>query len=130
MLPHLQRFNVLLAELKRRQVFRAAAVYAVAAWAVIEVTATVLPLFLLPDWVVRVVVVIMVLGFPVALAFAWAFDLTARGVMRTPADEAASDAVLQFARSLRFRITLVLMVMGLTAGAGWVSWQVWLRPGA
>jgi TolB-like protein len=130
MLPHLQRLNVLLAELKRRQVFRAAAVYAVAAWAVIEVTATLLPLFLLPEWMVRAVAVVMVLGFPVVLALAWAFDLTAEGVQRTGEALGAPPAARQFLTSSRFRATLVVLVAVLTAGAGWVSWQVWLKPGA
>ncbi|MBT8397899.1 MAG: hypothetical protein HKO65_05605 [Gemmatimonadetes bacterium] len=130
MLPHLERLNVLLAELKRRQVFRAAAVYAVVAWAVIEVTATILPIFLLPEWMVRAVAVLMVLGFPVVLALAWAFDLTAEGVQRTSDASETPPAVNQFLQSRRFRTTLVLLVIGLTAGAGWLSWQVWLKPGA
>jgi len=130
MLPHLQRLNLLLAELKRRQVFRAAAVYAVVAWAVIEVTSTVLPIFLLPDWVVRVVVGIMVLGFPVVLALAWAFDLTPQGVQRTATDSEAPALHLQFLHSPAFRGTLVLLVVCCTVAAGWVGWQVWLKPGA
>ena len=130
MLPHLQRLNVLLAELKRRQVFRAAAVYAMAAWAVIEVTATLLPLFFLPEWMVRAVAVIMVLGFPVVLALAWAFDLTSEGVQRTVDATGVAPAAEQFVHSLKFRATLALLVAVFTAGAGWVSWQVWLKPGA
>ena len=128
MLPHFERLNVLLAELKRRQVFRAAAVYAVVAWAVIEVTATVLPIFLLPEWMVRAVVVVMVLGFPVVLVLAWAFDLTAEGVQRTSDVSETPAAVNQFLQSGRFRATLVLLVVSMTAGGGWVSWQMWLKP--
>jgi len=130
MLPHLQRLNLLLAELKRRQVFRAAAVYAVAAWAVIEVTSTILPIFLLPDWVVRAVVVAMVLGFPLVLVLAWAFDLTSQGVRRTTTDQGAPQLHILFLQSPAFRTTLVLLVLGFTGAAGWVSWQVWLKPGA
>jgi TolB-like protein len=130
MIPHLQRLNLLLAELRRRQVFRAAAVYAVVAWAVIEVTSTVLPILLLPDWVVRVVVGIMVLGFPVVLVLAWAFDLTPEGVQRTGADSATPTLHAQFLQSPAFRATLVLLVVGCTVVSGWVGWHVWLRPGA
>ncbi len=130
MIPHLQRLNVLLAELKRRQVFRAVAVYAVAAWAVTEVTATVLPLFFLPEWLVRVVVALMVMGFPLVLTFAWAFDLTLEGVQRTGEDGGHGPAATLFLRSPAFRATLVLLVSVLTLGAGWISWQVWLKPGA
>jgi TolB-like protein len=130
MLPHLQRLNVLLAELKRRQVFRAAAVYAVVAWGVIEVTATVLPIFLLPEWMVRAVAVVMVLGFPAVLSLAWAFDLTPQGVQRTGEAEESLPGAGVFLKSLRFRATLALLVLVATIGAGWVSWQVWLKPGA
>jgi len=130
MLPHLQRLNVLLAELKRRQVFRAAAVYAVVAWGVIEVTSTLLPIFLLPEWMVRAVAVVMVLGFPIVLVLAWAFDLTSKGVERTPGAEGAPPAAQQFLGSSRFRATLVLLVVTSTAAAGWVSWHLWLKPGA
>jgi TolB-like protein len=130
MLPHLQRLNLLLAELKRRQVFRAAAVYAVVAWAVIEVTSTVLPIFLLPDWVVRAVVGVMVLGFPLVLVVAWAFDFTSEGFQRTETDRTAPPLHVQFLQSQAFRATLVLLVLCFTGAAGWVSWQMWLKPGA
>lgn len=131
MLPHLKRLNVLLAELKRRHVFRALALYAVAAWAVVEVASTVLPVFPIPDpdGVIRTLVVLVVLGFPLVLVLAWAFDLTTEGVQRTEEDETVPPAVLHFLRSRTFRATLVLLVLFLTGGAGWASWQLWLRPG-
>lgn len=77
-------------ELKRRRVFRVAGVYAVAAWATIEVTSTVLPLLGAPQWAPRVVVVLALLGFPVTMLLAWAFDITAEGVVRTPANESGT----------------------------------------
>ncbi len=130
MLPHLQRLSVLIAELKRRRVFRAAAVFAVVAWAVIEVTSTLLPIFLLPEWMVRAVAGVMVMAFPVVLAMAWAFDITMEGLHRTGESEESEQATAQFVTSRRFRATLVLLVAVCTVGAGWVSWQVWLKPGA
>jgi TolB-like protein len=131
MLPHLQRLNVLLAELRRRNVFRAVAVYSVASWVVVEVASTVLPVFPIsdPDTVVRILVGGVVLLFPLVLVLAWVFDLTVEGVQRTEAMEEAPAAVSQFLRSNRFQATLVLMVLLLTGGAGWVSWRLWLRPG-
>jgi len=130
MLPHLQRLNVFIAELRRRRVFHAVAVYSVAAWATIEVASTVLPVFPVPDAdrLIRFLVILAVLGFPIILVLAWAFDLTAQGVQRTEADQSASPAVLQFLRSPAFRATLVLSVLLFTGGAWWVSWQLWLRP--
>ena len=126
MLPHFKRLNVLLAELKRRHVFRAVAVYAVAAWAMVEVASTILPVFPIPDpdAVIRIIVVVVVLFFPLVLVLAWAFDLTVQGVQRTEAVEAAPPAVVQFLRSPAFQATLILLVLLLTCGAGWVSWQL------
>jgi TolB-like protein len=72
----------LVSELRRRQVFRAAAWYGGVAWLAIEIANTVFPRFELPDWTVRAVIVAAVLGLPVALALAWWFDLSALGVRR------------------------------------------------
>lgn len=78
-------FARLFAELRRRRVVRVALVYAVAGWAVIQVAATVLPSLRLPEWTVTLVVVLVVLGFPIAFAMAWMFDAGPRGLERTPA---------------------------------------------
>jgi TolB-like protein/Tfp pilus assembly protein PilF len=69
-------------ELKRRNVFRVAAAYAVVAWLLIEVTATVFPILKLPDWSVTLVTALLLIGFPVALILAWAFEITPEGIMR------------------------------------------------
>jgi adenylate cyclase len=76
--------SALVSELQRRRVFRVAAVYAVVAWVVVEVSATIFPALQLPEWTVTLVVILAVLGFPAALALAWAFDITPAGVERTP----------------------------------------------
>lgn len=60
--------------MKRRRVFRVAAAYAVAAWLVVEVSATVLPVLEAPAWTTRLIVVLALLDFPVAVALAWAFE--------------------------------------------------------
>ncbi|BCT92071.1 hypothetical protein LYSHEL_10950 [Lysobacter helvus] len=73
----------LFAELRRRRVFRVALVYAVAGWLVIQVAATVLPSLHLPSWTVTLVIVLVVLGFPIAFAMAWMFDAGPRGLERT-----------------------------------------------
>jgi TolB-like protein len=131
-IPHLQRLSVLLAELKRRQVFRGAAVYAVAGWVLVEVTATVLPVFPVPDpdAVIRLLVGLVVLGFPIVLVLAWVFDLTAQGVRRTGVDRTSPAPVLDFLQSPAFQGTLVFLVLLVTSGAALVSWNLWLRPGA
>lgn len=73
-----------LAELKHRNVYRAAVVYAAVGWALLEAADVVLPRLDLPDWTVNVVLAIVLLGFPLALVFAWIFDLNTQGIVRTP----------------------------------------------
>jgi TolB-like protein len=70
------------AELKRRHVYRVAIAYAVVAWLLIQIATQVFPFFEIPIWVVRLVVIAVVLGFPVALMIAWAFELTPEGIKR------------------------------------------------
>jgi len=71
------------AELKRRKVYRVAIAYAVVAWLLIQIATQTFPFFELPNWTVRLVIVLLGLGFPVALILSWAFDLTPRGIIRT-----------------------------------------------
>jgi len=71
-------------ELKRRKVYSVAIAYAVGGWALAQGIAQVLPVFDTPIWVVRLMVVLIVLGFPVALTLSWFFDLTRYGIVRTP----------------------------------------------
>src|SRR6476660_7057175 len=73
-----------LSELKRRKVYKIAIAYLVGGWALAQGIAQVFPVFDTPVWVVRLLVVLIVLGFPVALLLSWFFDLTRYGIMRTP----------------------------------------------
>jgi TolB-like protein/Tfp pilus assembly protein PilF len=70
-------------ELKRRNVYKVAVAYVVAGWALAQGIAQVLPVFDIPNWVVRVIVLLIVIGFPIALVLAWAFELTPEGIKRT-----------------------------------------------
>jgi TolB-like protein/Flp pilus assembly protein TadD len=69
-------------ELKRRHVYRVAIAYGVVAWLLIQVATQVFPFFEIPNWVVRLVVLVVVLGFPIALIMAWAFEMTPQGIKR------------------------------------------------
>ena len=71
------------AELKRRNVYKVAIVYAVVGWLLIQVATQVFPFFEIPNWAVRLVVLAIVTGFPIALVIAWAFELTPQGLKRT-----------------------------------------------
>ena len=73
------------AELKRRKVYAIAVGYLVGGWALAQGIAQVLPVFDTPNWVIRLLVVLIILGFPVALTLSWFFDLTRYGIVRTPA---------------------------------------------
>ena len=83
------------AELKRRKVYSVAIAYVVAGWALAQGIAQVLPVFDTPNWAVRLLVVLIVLGFPVALTLSWFFDFTRYGIVRTPdrAPQPRIDAV-------------------------------------
>src|SRR4029434_4003079 len=69
-------------ELKRRNVIRAAGLYLVGAWLLVQVASTVLPMFGAPEWLPRSIVVLLAVGFLPALIFSWAFELTPQGLKR------------------------------------------------
>ncbi len=70
-------------ELKRRNVYKVAVAYVVGGWALSQGIAQVLPIFDIPNWIVRLLVVLIIIGFPIAVACAWAFELTPEGIKRT-----------------------------------------------
>jgi hypothetical protein len=73
-----------LTELKRRKVYRAALVYAGVGWVLLEVADVASPRLGLPDWTVNFVLALFLFGFPFVIVFAWIFDFSAEGVVRTP----------------------------------------------
>ena len=72
-------------ELKRRKVYRVAAAYIIAAGFIIQIASAVFPAWELPNWTFRFVVVLLLIGFPISLILAWAYDLTPQGIRATPA---------------------------------------------
>ena len=70
-------------ELKRRSVYKVAVTYAIVGWLLIQITTQVFPFFEIPSWGVRLAVLIIAIGFPIALVIAWAFELTPEGIKRT-----------------------------------------------
>lgn len=103
----------LLAELKRRNVFRMAGLYLVAAWLVVQVGATLLPVFEAPAWVMRVLVAVLAIGFIPALVVSWVFELTPDGLKREDAVPAGDSIAPQTARRLdRAIIVVLLMAVG------------------
>ena len=78
-------------ELKRRKVFRVAAVYAVVAWLLIQIVTAILPTFEAPQWVSQSIVFLIILGFPSALVLAWAYELTPDGIRADTGEGAESE---------------------------------------
>jgi eukaryotic-like serine/threonine-protein kinase len=76
------RVRDFLSELKTRRVYRAAVVYGVVAWVVVQAAAIVVPELMLPAWITRAVIVVALLGFPLVLVLAWAYDITPHGMQR------------------------------------------------
>ncbi|MEY2504196.1 MAG: hypothetical protein QOG27_476, partial [Verrucomicrobiota bacterium] len=70
-------------ELRRRNVYRVAVAYAVVSWLIIQIAASTFPVLEIPRWCVRLVVVLLAFGFPVAAILAWAYELTPEGIKRT-----------------------------------------------
>ncbi|SRR6266540_1086477 len=79
-----------LAELKRRNVYKVAVAYVVAGWALAQGIAQVFPVFDIPNWIVRLIVLLIVIGFPIALVIAWGFELTPEGLLRTEEADAVA----------------------------------------
>jgi hypothetical protein len=82
-------------ELKRRNVYKVALAYAVVAWLLIQVATQVFPFFEIPNWVIRLVIMLIAIGFPIALLLAWAFEAAPEGIKRTE----AADAVRQHSQA-------------------------------
>ncbi len=106
-------------ELKRRNVVRVAVAYAIAAWLLIEITATTFPILKLPDWSVTLVTVLVLIGFPLALILAWAFELTPAGVKRDQGAQKTEGATPSAGRNFEHVIVGVLGLSLIGAGVYW-----------
>ncbi len=103
----------LIQELKRRNVFRVAIAYAIFAWLVMQIGDTMVPALHLPDWVTSLLAFFLILGFPVAMFFAWAFDLTPDGIRRDQGSDPQNTNRSQTSHKLD---RVIMMVMALALG--------------
>jgi len=78
-------------ELKRRNVYKVAVAYLIVGWLAVQVATQVFPFLEIPNWVVRLVIAVIAIGFPIALVIAWAFELTPEGIKRTESADAAGE---------------------------------------
>src|SRR5437870_5865290 len=96
-------------EVKRRKVYRVAAAYIIAAGGIIQLASATFPAWELPDWALRLVIVLLLVGFPIALILAWAFDVTPHGIRATPSVAAPT--------TYRRRNVIMLVVTGVIVSA-------------
>ncbi|HST29605.1 MAG TPA: FlgO family outer membrane protein [Chthoniobacterales bacterium] len=110
------------AELKRRNVYKVAVAYAIVAWLLIQVATQVFPFFEIPNWTVRLVVLLLILGFPIALFLAWAFEITPEGIKRAE-DVSPQESITKHTGRKLIWLTVMLAVIA----AGLLAFQL-LRP--
>src|SRR6266436_8968897 len=99
-------------ELKRRNVYKVAIAYAVVAWLLMQIATQVFPFLEIPNWAIRLVIMLVAIGFPIALVIAWAFELTPEGLKRT---EFADELLTKSARS-RAWIYVVVIAGAISVG--------------
>ena len=105
-------------ELKRRNVFRVAAAYGLVGWLVIQVIDTITPRLGLPEWLPTLVIVVVLLGLPLALVVAWAFEVTTQGLKRTQ-DVGEGESIVHAAGQKLNTIVIAALVLAL----GYAIWQ-------
>src|SRR5437660_4554285 len=76
------------AELRRRNVYKVAVAYAVVGWVIAQIATQIFPFLEIPNWIVRLVIILIAIGFPIALVIAWAFEATPEGIKRTEVADA------------------------------------------
>jgi len=99
--------KIFFGELKRRNVYKVAVAYAVVGWLLIQVATQVFPFLEIPNWMIRLVILLTAFGFPVALIIAWAFELTPEGIKRTE----DADAARQHSRGVVWIAVVVVAAM-------------------
>ncbi len=121
-IPGHQRF---FAELKRRRVFRVMAVYGAVGFVILQVVELLVPALLLPEWTYRLIALLLIVGFPVAIVLAWAFESTPEGMKRTDdATDVELASIAQAPAGKRWPAGIVALVAtGLFAGAVWMGLQ-------
>src|SRR5438445_12487989 len=106
-------------ELKRRNVYKVAVAYAVAAWLLIQAASILFPTFEAPAWVMKIFVTIIILGFPIALVFSWAFEITPEGIKRE-SEVTADQSIAHHTGRKIVALTIVLAVVA----AGLLAFQL------
>src|SRR6059036_286738 len=99
-------------ELKRRNVYKVAVAYAIVGWLLAQVATQVFPIFEIPNWALRLIVLAIIIGFPIALVIAWAFELTPEGLKRT------EDVDLAAQTSAKSHVWIYVVIVGALLSVG------------
>src|SRR6185312_2643627 len=113
-----------LEELTRRHVWRVAVAYVVAGWLLVQVATQVFPFFSIPDWAVRLVVILIVIGFPIVVMFAWIYELTPEGIRRTAPSDSPDARVPQTHRLVGQKLNVIIVAM-LVVAVGLLGWRLY-----
>src|SRR6059058_3214757 len=114
--------NSLFRELKDRKVYRVALGYAVVAWLIIQISATVMPVYHAPEWILPIFITAVALGFPVALVLAWAFEVKGGAIEKTPEPTGSLSAANK--RRVWGLAAVGLIISALAVGGYWL-WHPW-----
>src|SRR5215467_5653152 len=118
--------NSFFRELKQRKVYRVAVGYAVVAWLIVQISATVMPAYHAPEWILPVFITGVALGFPVALVLAWAFELKGGAIEKTPESSIATVSAAN-KRRVWLLAAAGLIISAFTIGVYWL-WHPWRNP--
>ncbi|HEX5487993.1 MAG TPA: hypothetical protein VFX04_02445, partial [Rhodanobacteraceae bacterium] len=110
-------------ELKRRHVVRVAIAYAVAGWLLVQIATQVFPFFNIPNWAVRLVVILIVIGFPIAVALAWVYEMTPEGIRRTESADSPDARAEHESRQMGRKLNVIIVVV-LVAAVALLGWRV------
>ena len=114
----------LMQELKRRRVFRVAGLYLLVSWVMAEVSDVVFPALMLPDWTITFVILLLMMGFPVAMLLAWIFDIGPEGIERTAPPPGAEAAHNKPSAIITYALLLIgaMLILGAILLAPWKNW--------
>jgi adenylate cyclase len=105
------------AELQRRNVYRVAVAYGVVGWLLVQIATQVFPFFDIPNWTTRMVIIVLLLGFPVALVVAWIYELTPEGLQRT--DEVAPAKSIRRSTGRKIDFVIIGVLLAVIAVMAW-----------
>ena len=105
-----------LTELKRRRVYSVAAAYVVTAWLLIQVATQVFPFFNIPNWIAKLIVLLAIIGFPIAVVCSWAFEITPEGI------KLEGDVDRRITRKTGRKLTALIVIIAAAAAGHSLRW--------